>query len=1132
MGRQIIRWLPAILPVLALLCVLVSERGILSAQSFNAQITGTVKDPSGAVVPGVRLTATNLATKTEYSTTSNEQGIYRFPTLPPAQYQVSCSVSGFKRFSQGPITLQVAQIFDLEISLISGQVNEEITITAAPPPLETETATVGQVVTTRSIENLPLNIRDPLALVALTPGVILGSNFGNGGGNDVGRNFFKSDFNVGGGRSGSQEILVDGAPDTTPDINRAVINPPVDSVQEFKVQAQSFDAQFGRTSGGIVNLVTKSGTSEYHGVAYDFERHSVLDANNWFNNRSGRPLPSFQRHQFGGNVGGPIIKSKWFAFGDFEGLRQGYPQTSISTVPTALQRAGNFSQTTTSTSTPIVIYDPSTLVTLSTGTRQRSPFAGNVIPTNRLNAVALNVLRYYPLPNLPGDAGTGQNNYFFSDKSTLNSNKYDLRTDANFTENTRMFVRFSRQEDVRQIPGTLPLPAGGGRNTTDHYTQAVADLTHIFSPTLVGDIQTSFSRALAYQYGRSQGFDLTNLGLPASLAALGNYFPVFNIGDIVGTSNGGDSFLQFQPRNVWATLGSMSWQHGKHSLKFGGDWRVLDFNEGQNPSVTGTYGFTRAYTQGPNPVQASTTSGFGLASFLLGDVTTGSINAINPISTQGLYYAAYAQDDWKATSNLTINLGLRWDLSVGDREKYNRLAYFDPRATNPIYAAAGLPQVTGALQWIGQGNPSNQQATDYRNFGPRIGFAYSWDKKTVIRGGYGIFFLPKNIQGNGNGAVEAVRTTSMVTSLDGNITPFNTISNPYPTGILPAINDRDPLANLGGSIAAPTYGFRNGYSQTWSFGVQRELFWGVILDAHYWGSKSTRLPVSWNINQLPDQYLALRSRLNDSVPNPFYGLINNGTTLAARTTTRQQLLLPFPQYTAISQVFVPAGNATFEAGTISLERRLSSSMTFQMNYTRAKAIDDVRTPNDFYNRRLEKSLSAFDAPNQFRFSGVWNIPFGHDRAYGKSTNPVVNFVLGGWNINGIITVQSGFPVSISRTAVNNGTSAALSNPTIARWFDTSKFTVAPTYTYGTVGPFLPDVRTDPTRNVDAVLAKTFSTSIRDHKITTQFRSEFYNLFNHPQFAAPNGTITSQSFGVVTAVANSSRDLQFGLKVNF
>jgi hypothetical protein len=1105
----------------------------LFGQASDAQITGVVKDSSGAVVPGAALVATNIEKNTTFSTTSNAEGIYRFPALQPASYRITCTLTGFKQFEQGPMTLQVAQILELNIELVPGQVSEQTTVSAAPPALETETATLGQVVTTRSIENLPLNIRDPLALVALTPGVILGPNFGNGGGNDVGRNFFKSDFNVGGGRSGSQEILIDGAPDTTPDINRGVIDPPVDSVQEFKVQAQSFDAQFGRTSGGVVNVVTKSGTSQYHGVAYDFERHSVLDANNFFNNRSGRGLPSFQRHQFGGNVGGPVIKGKWFAFGDYEGLRQGYPQTSLGTVPSALQRNGDFSQTTTSTGALITIYDPSSLVNLSNGTKQRTPFSGNAIPTSRISPVAAAVLGYYPLANLPGDPGTGQNNYFYSANSTLDSNKYDIRNDVNFSDNTRMFVRFSRQVDVRQVPGTLPLPAGGGRNTTDHYTQAVTGLTHVFAPTVVATVQTSFTRALAFQYGTSLGFDLSKLNLPASfLSAVTPIFPVFGISDITGTANGGDSFTQFQPRNVWATSGSLLWQHGKHSLKFGAEWRVLDFNEGQNSSASGNFSSSRAFTQGPNAAQASATSGYGLATFLLGDVSSGSITAIDPISTQGLYYATYVQDDWKVSSRLTVNLGLRWDIGIGDREKYNRLSYFDPTILNSLGPAAGLPQLSGALQWIGQQNSKDQQATDFRNFAPRVGFAYSLDNKTVLRGGYGIFFLPRNIQGNGDGAVEAVRTTTMVNSLDNNITPYDTLSNPYPQGILPPLNDRNPLANVGSSIAAPEYGFRNGYTQTWSFGVQRQIPWHLILDAHYWGSKSTRLPVSWNIDQLPDQYLSLGSHLTDSVPNPFYGLIGSGT-LAAKTTSRQQLLLPFPQYTSISQVFVPAGNSTYEAGTLQVEKRASKSVTFLLAYTRSKAIDDVRTPYDFYNRQWEKGLSSFDAPNQFRFSGVWNLPYGHGRAFGNSSNRVMNLILGGWNLNGIATFQSGFPVSITRSAlVNSGQNVTESNPTLAEWFNTSAFSIAPTYTYGNVGPVLTGVRTDSVKNIDAVLVKTFSANIKDHAITTQFRSEFYNLFNHPQFAAPNGTITSQSFGQVTSQANSSRDIQFGLKVSF
>lgn len=716
-----------LLPGLALgLLGLLAGDNAAFGQAFEAQITGTVRDESGAVVPGAQLTATNLRTKTVATAQSNEQGIYRFAALPPAEYEVSCSLSGFKRFEQKAITLQVAQVLQLDVLLQPGNVSEQVTVTTAPPPLETETATLGQVVTTRSIAGLPLNVRDPLALVALTPGVILGPNFGNGGGNEVGRNFFKSDFNVGAGRSGSQEILMDGAPDTTPDVNRGVVNPPVDSVQEFKVQAQSYDAQFGRTSGGVVNVITKSGANEYHGLGYDFERHSVLDANNWFNNANGRGLPSFQRHQFGGNLGGPILKSKWFGYGDYEGLRQAFPQTSLTTVPTAQQRAGDFSKTLTGAGTLIRIYDPATVVTLPNGTRQRSPFTNNVIGANRISPVAAATLQYLPLPNLAGDPVTGQNNYIYSADSIFNSNKYDLRTDANFNENNRMFVRFSRQEDLRAVPGTLPLPAGGGRRTTDKYTQAVVDGTHVFTPALVGNLQFSFTRALAAQFGASDGFDLSTLRFPAAyVSSVVSQFPVFSIGDVVGTSNGADSFTQYQPRNVWALLGSVGWQKGKHNLKLGGDWRQLFFNEGQNSSASGTFSFGRQFTQGPNPVQTSSTSGYGFASFLLGAASSGNVNAINPISTHGRYYALYAQDDWKVSRKLTLNIGLRWDVGVGDSEKYNRLAYFDANAPNPLAQAARLPNLTGVLRWIGGESPSNQQQTDWLNFGPRFGFAYS-----------------------------------------------------------------------------------------------------------------------------------------------------------------------------------------------------------------------------------------------------------------------------------------------------------------------------------------------------------------------------------------------------------------------
>src|SRR5579884_716259 len=874
----------------ALLTAIVSLR----AQTFQAAVTGVVHDRSGAVVPNVQVTATEIATGTRYTALTNEAGVYRLAALPPAQYNFSASLSGFKTFEQGPVTLQVQQTLELNITLEPGQVSERVTVTASAPPLETEDASVGQVVTTRSIVSLPLNIRDPIALIGLTPGVTFGPNFGNGGGNDVGRNFFKSDFNVGGGRSGSQEILIDGSPDTTPDINRGIIDPPVDSVQEFKVQANSYDAQFGRTSGGVLNIVTKPGTNDYHGVAYDFERHSIWDANNFFNNRSGRPNLSFARHQFGADLGGPIRKNKWFAFGDYEGLRQGYPSSVISTVPTALQRQGNFSQTFASNGQLITIYDPATLAVLPDGTRQRSPFQGNIIPTNRFDPVAAKAISFFPAPNLPGDPITGQNNYIFSAKAITNSNKYDLRTDANFTDNTRMFVRYSRQEDQRIVPGQMPLPIGGGRQTSDHYSQAMADLSHVFTPATVLELQATWSRALAAQFGASQGFDLSSLGFPSSfVSAVTPQFPIFNIGDVVGTSNGADSFVQFQPRNVWTASGVVNHLQGKHSLKFGGEYRILDFNEAQLTNASGIYSFGRTFTQGPNPVASSAGAGYGFASFLLGDASSGSINAVNPISTRGLYGAFFVQDDWKATSRLTLNIGLRWDLSTGDMEKYNRLAYFSPNAPNPLGPPAGLPNLTGLLTWIGKGN-GNQQANTLHDLGPRLGLAYQLTNTIVLRAGYGLFYLPRNIQGNGDGAVEAFRTTTMLATIDG-VTPANTLSNPYPQGILPTQNDRNPLANTGSTISAPEHSFTSPYVQSWSFGIQSELPGKLVVDAHYWGSKGTHLLDTWNINQLPDQYLSLGSHLNDQVPNPFYGLITSGT-LTTPTISRRQSLLPFPQY--------------------------------------------------------------------------------------------------------------------------------------------------------------------------------------------------------------------------------------------
>jgi hypothetical protein len=1104
------------------------------AQTHQAQITGVVRDATAAVVPGAKIVATNVSTGVTYSAESNTQGIYRLLALPPARYNLSATMTGFKTFEQSAITLQVNDVLELEITLQLGDAAEKVQVSASAELLSTATASVGQVVNTRAIENLPLNVRDPLALVGLTAGVTFGANFGNGGGQELGRNFFKSDFNVGGGRSGTQELLLDGAANTTPDINRGIINPPVDSVQEFKVQTNSYDAEFGRTTGGIVNVITKSGSNEFHGLAYDFERHSFIEANNWFNNRAGIPNPSFKRHQFGGNFGGPVIKNKTFFFADYEGLRQGFPVTFTSTVPTEAMKNGDFSRVVTSAPvTPIVIYDPNTLTTLAGGARQRDPFPGNIVPSTRFDPVARKIASYYPGPNQAGDPVTGNNNYILSAGSTIDTDKYDIRIDQNFGQNTRLFGRYSHQEDYRLVPGPLPLPIGGGRSTTDTYSQAVLDVTHVLTPSLLVNGQFAFSRALAAQFGLSKGFDFTQLGFPANINAIStDQFVQGSIADIGGISNGADSFIQYQPRNTWTSRASVAYQRGSHSLKTGVDYRILNFNEGQNTAPNGTYTFSRTFTQGPNPVQASRNGGFGFADFMLGMPNGGSIRQINPISTQGLYYAWFMQDDWRVNNRLTLNMGLRWDIGVGNREKYNRLAYFDPNAPNPLAQPSGLTNLTGIIRWIGEENARNTQATQWTNFAPRVGFAFKVTDKSVLRGGYGVFFVPRNIQGNGTGAIEAFRDTPFVGSIDGGLTNANRLSNPYPQGVLPPLNDRDPLANVGAAIQASTQDFNSGYTQLFSLGYQWEMPGGILMQANYWGNKGTHLLTgNWNLNQLPNQYLALGNALNNQVRNPFQGLITAGA-LSGATISQRQALLPFPQYSGdagVQQVFVPAGNDTYHAGTLQGEKRLSAVLTFLASYTWSKAIDDIGGVIDFYNRGLNKAVSGFNTPHQFVGSWVYQMPVGKGRHFGIS-NGVANAILGGWDLNGIVRLQSGQPVAIDGN--NLGRSAKIDSPTIARWFDTTAFINTPAFTFRTTGPRSPDVRNDWFRNVDSVMVKNFIVPVSTREVTIQFRAECFNLFNTPRFASPNGTVTSQSFGQVTAQSNTSRQFQFGLKIKF
>jgi len=1114
----------------------------LEAQTFQAQVTGTVVDSSGAAVPGAVVTARDLATGDVSTTKSNGSGDFVLPYLKPGMYQVACQLTGFKRFEQGPITLQVNQVLQVNVTLQPGDVTQNVEVTANGAPLQTESASLSAVVTTRSIEGLPLNVRDAFGLIALTPGAVMGSNFGVGGGtSDFGRVWYNSDYYVGGGSSGSQDVMLDGAPIVVGDFNKAVMNPPLDSVQEFSVQATNYSAQFGRSSGAEVSMVTKSGANDFHGALYDFERHSITDANYFFNNKNDIGLPSWARHQFGVNTGGPIKKNKLFFFADYEGLRQAVPETEISTLPTALQQTGNFSNTHAANGSLITIYDPTSTALQSNGTYLRTAFPGNIIPTSEINPVSAKAASFYPATNLAGNPVTGVNNYVYTPEQRVSIDKYDIRGDLNLTDKTKIFNRFSQERDQRFTPGAMPGDIGGGGSVWDTFTNDVFDISHVFSPTTVADINLSGLRAKAVQEGLSYGFNVASLGLPASYTNVSlPYFPAYGMSDVLGTDQAAPgNTLQTQPRNVFAIEGAVSHQMGKHSLKFGADMRWLHFNEDQHNLSSGTYTMSRLYTQGPNPVQASSTGGYDFASFLLGDATSGSIQTMSPMSTMGSYYGLFVQDDWKVTSHLTVNVGLRYELNLGDSEKYNRIGDFSPNLQSPLASDPGLSGLMGQVSWIGGSNPHTTLPAN-SGLGPRFGFAYSLGK-TVFRGGYGIDYLPRPVYANGYGALETNQATTMVTTLNNGLTAANTLSNPFPTGIIPALNDRNPLVDVGASLGnIPVYHRSIANVQMWNFGLQHEIPLGIVVDAHYWGNKGTHLAadtlsvggtVALNLDQLPDQYLALGSALNAQVPNPFYGL-GLGGVLASPTYSRQQSLLPYPQYTGVSQLYGMWGDSHYEAGSVQADKRFSGLLTFSLVYTRAKNMTDLRTPLDAYNLHAERGLAVFDVPNNFRLSGVFSIPYGHGKAFGANANRFADAILGGWDFSSFVTLLSGFPIGIGRPALNNGTSAKESNPTIAEWFNTSVFSTAPAFTFGNVGPVLPDVRTDWTRNMDAVLSKNFFVSIREKKITSQLRFECFNLFNHPQFSSPNTTVTSASFGQVTSQYNDPRDLQFALKILF
>jgi len=1113
------------------------------AQTSTGTITGSITDPTGAAIAGAKVQITNTGTNGLSEAISNAEGIYTAPLLPPGSYGVHVEANGFKSFSQTGIILQIQQQAQVNVVLQVGAMTESITVQGDAALVEATTSSIGKVVDNKRILELPLNTRNVYGLVNLTAGVT----------GSIGNAHNQVSYSVNGARGGTFDVLVDGSSAAFPTVNGFAglsVFPSVDAVAEFKMQAQNFSAEFGRSITSVLNLVYKSGSNTFHGSGYEFLRNSVLDSNNFFNNSRGVPLASFKRNQFGGMVSGPVIRNRTFFMGSYEGLRERSFAERLITVPTALERAGDFTQTRANATQVITIYDPNTTRANPSGSGSiRDAFPGNVIPGSRFDAVARNVTRYYPMPNQPGDPGTGRNNFYNSGAAAINTENADVRIDHNLTDQQRIFGRFSYRKSFNGPPQLFPGELGiaeGRVNNNDFGRNVVVDYTNTLSPSMLLNLRTSFARNRFLFDNQGLDFVPSSLGLPRTLdSAVDRYmFPRFGVSTQVAL--GGSDHRQ-SGFNNYGLAGSLTKIAGKHSVKYGYEGRMLRINVWE-ARAAGTFNFTAGMTQGPNPTTASATAGWGYASFLLGTGSDGNFyqNWKN-VASQSFYHAFYIQDDWRVTRKLTLNLGVRYDFDTPRTERYDRLSWFDPSLASPLARQVpAYPNLTGGLRFVNvDGNGRSQFDGDYNNLAPRLGFAYQLNDKTVIRGAFAQLFGPSTLSAQGTVGPQGFRVeTPWVASLNG-INPLNLLSNPFPQGFQPVPgSSQGALTAIGSNLDAPLSNTNTPYTLQYNFTVQREIPGAILLEVGYVANRGRQLSRGgeggFTLNQVDPQYLSLGNQLNQLVANPFFGL--GGGVLANPQVSRAQLLRPYPHFGAIYPLFSQGATSNYDSLQVTFNKRLSRGILFDGSYVWSKTLDVGTSHQNSYDTMASRSVSSVHVPQRLVFSGVYEVPFGRGRQFGNGMSRWADLIAGGWQLNGIWTLQSGSTLGISATnqagifteairANNNGRSAAQSGDAHARldrWFDTTVFSQPAAFTLGNVSPLIADLRGHYINNLDASIFKQFSLT---EKFRLQFRAEAFNSLNRVRFGNPNTTVTAgANFGRVTTQTNDPRQMQFGLKL--
>jgi len=1160
-----------LLKCLSTLSLLLLTSALGWSQESRGAILGRVTDDSGAAVPSVPIKITNLATGITTLAEANEQGNYAARFLIPGQYRISAEKSGFKRVVREDIVVRINDQLEINLTLSLGEVSETINVTSEVPPLQSTEASVGQVVDSRRVAELPVPYGNPNLLMKLSPGANRTANVKQDQpwepSNNVG-------FNMAGTPAVRGEFTLDGSSNTYTDNGTLVVAtafvPPTDAVSEVKVQTATFDVTTGQTLGPVVNVSLKSGTNTLHGTGYYSVMPTFLTANDFFANRSGAARPTTDVKRGGFSLTGPVLvpklcdgRNRTFFMYALEKIHSLAPRGSTITIPTPAEVSGDFSNLLRLNSS-YQIYDPATRRAAANGRFTSDPFPGNVIPTSRINPISAKLLSYYPKPNASGTADGTNNLVLPNEPEDLNFLTHTIRVDHSLSDKHRVFGRYNQYRRASLLNDWFDNEASG---LYFRYlsTGGAFDDVYMFSPSFLMNLKVSLSRFIRHadHPPSSVGFDATKLGFPASVVNLVDpgirRFPHINIEGYwpLGLNDSFGPGILWRPVETRQIINSFSKTYGSHNFKFGGEFRVYienQYNYGLATRITQSFDST--FTRGPFDNSPPAPIGQGLSSMLLGRPTGGAFTLADSYAESSRAYGVFFQDDWKATRRLSLNLGLRYELESPVTERYNRTVRgFDAAAVLPIsaqaqanYARSPIPEIPtsqfkaqGGVTFAGAaGQPRtlfNRQTT---NLMPRIGAAYSLSDKTVLRGGYGLYFGALGIRRWDVIQTGFSQDTPLVASLDGGVTYRASIDNPFPDGVLqPARSSRGAATNLGQAI---TYFWENPKSarnQVFQFGIQRATPGGFVVEVVYIGSRTDNIQIGRNFGAIPNQYLstspvrdqATINNLTTNVPNPFAGLLP-GTGLNGSVISKQQLLSPYPQFTSVNST-AHNGQAWYNGLVFRTEKRLSNGLVVQASYTRSKLIEAIAFLNAADPNPV-RAISNQDFPNNITASWVWEMPFGRGRTLLSSVGRVADSFVGGWQVSGIYTFQSGPPLGFGN-AILTGDKIALSRDErkLERWFNTNAFNRVPAQQLQlnliTLSPRFSSVRGPGYNWWDISVIKNVPIAER---VKFQFRAECLNALNQVNFAAPNTSPTNSAFGTITAMSIFPRRVQLNMKVIF